>query len=68
MFIGDLNTMGMKYSYDKSIKPDTELRKLDHEAKKVKMQRLTKIPRPGGTDRVLPSRPATWTMLSHRIN
>lgn len=42
LFLGDLNTMGMKYPYGKSIVAQTELDKLDREAKKVKMRRLTK--------------------------
>lgn len=42
MFLGDLNTMGMKYPFDKSIAADVELRKLDREAHKVKMRPLGK--------------------------
>ena len=42
LFLGDLNTMGMKYPFQKSIDAGMELRKLDREAKKVKMRRLTK--------------------------
>jgi len=42
MFLGDLNVMGMQYPFDKNIKPDIELKKLDREAKKVGMYRLTK--------------------------
>lgn len=42
MFLGDLNTMGMKYPFQKSIDADTELKKLDKESAKFKMRRLTK--------------------------
>ena len=43
MFLGDLNTMGMKYyPTPKSIDADTELQKLDKESKKAKMNRLLK--------------------------
>ena len=42
MFMGDLNTMGMTYPFDKSIDADIELRKLENEASKVKMRRLGK--------------------------
>lgn len=42
MFLGDLNTMGMNYPFDKNIDPSFELKKLDKESKKVKMYRLTK--------------------------
>jgi exonuclease III len=42
MFLGDLNTMGMTYPFKKGIDPTTELKKLDRQAKKVKMRRLTK--------------------------
>ncbi|MDI6767642.1 MAG: hypothetical protein QME52_12545 [Bacteroidota bacterium] len=42
MFLGDLNTMGMKYPFDKNIKPEIELKKLDREAQKVGMYRLAK--------------------------
>mgnify|MGYP001278006541 CR=1 FL=1 len=42
LFLGDLNTMGMKYPYQRSIDAETELRKLEHEAKKVKMRPLGK--------------------------
>ena len=42
--IGDLNTMGMKYPYQRSIKASTELKKLDKllSGSKVKMRRLSK--------------------------
>jgi len=42
MFLGDLNTMGMTYPYKKSIDFETELKKLDAAAKRVKMRRLSK--------------------------
>ena len=42
LFLGDLNTMGMDYPYQKAIDAGTELKKLDAEAKKAKMVRLTK--------------------------
>jgi len=49
IFMGDLNTMGMKYPFNKSIEPTRELDKLDADAKKKKMRRLTK------------TRPNTWS-------
>jgi len=49
LFLGDLNTMGMKYPFDRSIDPARELEKLDAEARKRKMQRLAK------------TRPNTWS-------
>lgn len=49
MFLGDLNTMGMKYLFQKSIDAPTELRKLDADAKRREMRRLTK------------THPATWS-------
>jgi len=44
VFLGDLNTMGMKYPYDKSIDATTELAKWDAYAAKAKvgMKRLVK--------------------------
>lgn len=48
LFLGDLNTMGMKYPFDRDITPELELQRLDAEAKKVKMRRLSK------------DAPATW--------
>ena len=42
LFVGDLNTMGMKYPYQQSISPEVEIRKLEREAKKVKMRPLVK--------------------------
>ena len=42
LFLGDLNTMGMGYPFDKDIDADIELQKLDRDAGKVKMRRLTK--------------------------
>lgn len=47
-FLGDLNTMGMKYPFQKSIGATVELQKLDADAAKRKMRRLGK------------SKPATW--------
>jgi endonuclease/exonuclease/phosphatase family metal-dependent hydrolase len=48
LFLGDLNTMGMKYPFQKNIEATLELKNLDRNAKKVKMRRLTK------------TSPATW--------
>jgi exonuclease III len=48
IFLGDLNTMGMKYPFQKSIEATVELQKLDADAKKKKMRRLGK------------TNPATW--------
>ena len=44
VFLGDLNTMGLKYPFKKSIDADTEIRKWDKYAgrKKIKMHRLDK--------------------------
>jgi exonuclease III len=42
MFLGDLNTMGMKYPFNKSINAGVELDYLDQRAKKVGMRRLEK--------------------------
>lgn len=42
MFLGDLNTMGMKYPFDKSITAALELDYLDQRAGKVGMRRLPK--------------------------
>ena len=44
LFLGDLNTMGLKYPFKKSIDADTEIRKWDKYArrKKIKMRRLDK--------------------------
>jgi len=47
-FLGDLNVMGMQYPFEKDIVPPLELKKIDRDAKKVKMRRLTK------------NHPATW--------
>jgi exonuclease III len=49
VFLGDLNTMGMKYLFQRSIDATTELRKLDSDAKKRGMRRLKK------------THPATWS-------
>jgi exonuclease III len=48
LFLGDLNVMGMKYPFDKNIDPPFEVMKLEADAKKAKMRRLTK------------NKPATW--------
>jgi hypothetical protein len=48
-FLGDLNTMGMKYLFQRSIDAPTELRKLDSDAKRKGMRRLRK------------THPATWS-------
>jgi hypothetical protein len=42
IFLGDLNVMGMQYPFDKNIGPPTEVMKLEKEAEKVWMKRLTK--------------------------
>jgi len=42
IFLGDLNVMGMKYPFKKNIDPPFEVKKLEADAKKVKMRRLTK--------------------------
>jgi len=42
LFLGDLNVMGMEYPYDRDIRPDTELKRLDGRAKRAKMRRLSK--------------------------
>jgi endonuclease/exonuclease/phosphatase family metal-dependent hydrolase len=42
IFLGDLNTMGMKYPFKREIIVDYELQKLDKGAKSVKMRRLSK--------------------------
>jgi exonuclease III len=42
IFLGDLNVMGMKYPFEKSIEPPIEIQKLDKDAAKAKMRRLTK--------------------------
>lgn len=42
LFLGDLNTMGMKYPFQKSIRADLELQKLDAVAAKASMRRLAK--------------------------
>ncbi len=48
IFLGDLNTMGMRYPFERSIDAPIELRKLDATAQKAAMRRLTK------------TRKATW--------
>jgi len=48
IFMGDLNTMGMKYPFQKSIDAPIEIQKLDADAAKKKMRRLAK------------TKPATW--------
>jgi len=42
IFLGDLNTMGMKYPFDRNIVTDVELAKWDALATKAKMMRLVK--------------------------
>ncbi|MEP7339607.1 MAG: endonuclease/exonuclease/phosphatase family protein [Acidobacteriota bacterium] len=42
IFMGDLNTMGMQYPFNREIVVDFELQKLDSSAKRVKMHRLKK--------------------------
>jgi hypothetical protein len=42
IFLGDLNTMGMKYPFKREIIVDYELKKLDSGAKRAKMRRLSK--------------------------
>ncbi len=51
LFLGDLNTMGMHYTYarDRDISPETELYKLERKAARRDLRRLTK------------SAPATWS-------
>jgi hypothetical protein len=48
IFLGDLNTMGMEYPFDRMIDVKFELQKFDRDAKKAKMRRLGK------------NKPATW--------
>lgn len=48
LFLGDLNTMGMTYPFQKSIGAGVELQKLDRDAARLKMRRLAK------------TAPATW--------
>ncbi|MES9902802.1 MAG: endonuclease/exonuclease/phosphatase family protein [Sedimenticola sp.] len=48
IFLGDFNTMGMKYPYRQEVEVKWELKKLDRDAKKVGMVRLEK------------NAPATW--------
>jgi hypothetical protein len=44
IFLGDLNTMGLYYPYDRDIDPDTELRKWDERAARYYgMHRLRKV-------------------------
>lgn len=38
IFLGDLNTMGMKYPFDRNIEAEIELKKSDRYAKRVKIQ------------------------------
>ncbi|MFO1425455.1 MAG: hypothetical protein U1F11_00470 [Steroidobacteraceae bacterium] len=44
LFLGDLNTMGLKYPFDRSIDPQLELKKWDQYAAraKIRMRRLAK--------------------------
>ncbi len=60
MFLGDLNTMGMKYTHARSedIEPENELRRLDRLARYRKMRRLSKdepVTWWGGSTSLLPS-------------
>lgn len=55
IFCGDLNTMGMKYPYQKNIDYETEFKKLKRDAARVKMRVLDK------------SHDATWTDANQRI-
>jgi len=48
IFLGDLNTMGMNYPFQRSSAATLELQKLDADAAKKKLRRLSK------------SKPATW--------
>jgi endonuclease/exonuclease/phosphatase family metal-dependent hydrolase len=48
IFLGDFNTMGMNYPFQHAVEVEWELKKLDRDAKKVKMIRLEK------------NAPATW--------
>jgi exonuclease III len=48
IFVGDLNTMGMVYPFKKEIIAPLEIKKLDRDAKRVRMRRLAK------------DRPHTW--------
>jgi len=48
IFLGDLNVMGMKYPFKKNIDAPFEVKKLDKDANKAGMRRLTK------------NRPHTW--------
>lgn len=42
LFMGDLNTMGMEYPFQKNVSADTEIKKLEKDSGKVKMRRLKK--------------------------
>lgn len=55
IFCGDLNTMGMKYPYQKNIDYATELRKLARDAARNRMRILDK------------SHDATWTDANRRL-
>ncbi len=56
VFCGDLNTMGMRYPYNREINFTTELRKLERDALRVQMRLLDK------------SHGATWTDSHRRIS
>lgn len=56
IFCGDLNTMGMRYPYNKNIDFQTELRKLERDAARAKMHVLDK------------SHDATWTDANQKLN
>ena len=56
LFLGDLNVMGMAYPYKKDIEAPLEIKKLDDDAKKAGMRRLTK------------DKPCTWRgMVKNKI-
>lgn len=55
IFCGDLNTMGMRYPYKKSIHYDVEFKKLERDAGRAKMRVLKK------------SHNETWTDANRRI-
>ena len=42
IFLGDFNTMGMKYPYNQTVEVKRELKKLDRDAEKAGMRRLAK--------------------------
>lgn len=50
LFMGDLNTMGMQYPFNRSIDAEVELDKLEQDARRRKMKRLTKTHKGTWTD------------------